>query len=243
MRILWAGGLCLILLSAALPCTGADDSEARAVVARAVKVQGGIEALQRAATASRKGKGSLFLTQETPFSCVETFHLPDQLRTSLELGRTPYVRVLDGDKGWVLQGGTTTDMSRVLLAEVREEAYVWWLVTLAPLVKEEFELTRLPEAKVNGRPASGVRASRKDRPDCALYFDKEDGHLVRIVRRARDAGVEVSKEYLYGDYKDIDGARQPTRETVLVNGAKTSEVSYSDYRLLRRADDKEFQKP
>jgi hypothetical protein len=221
----------------------ANDRAARAIVERAVREQGGADALARAVTVSRKGKGQFFLDQPVPFTTTETLSLPGRLRLNLNVGKAILGRVLNGDKGWEQVSGTVTPMGRNRLGEVQEEAYVWWIMTLVPLLKGGFDLTQLPPDKIDNRPAVGVKVVARVRPDCALYFDQQTGQLVKIARRAHEGGAAASKEYLYSDYKAIDGARLPMRETVFVNGRKFSEVSYSDYQLPRAHDEKAFSKP
>jgi hypothetical protein len=224
---------------------GDDRPAALAVVEKAIKAQGGAEGLARAAVAQRQGKGTLALSGvDYPFTTEETLNLPGQFRYRNEAGKKQLVRVINGDKGWVqAAGGMTVEMNRDRLAEQMEEAYVLWLVTLAPLVKDSFNLDVLPEVKVAGRPAAGVKVTARGRPEVAMYFDKESGVLVKITRRAREAGLEVEKEYLYSDYKDIDGVKLPTREVTTVNNRKFSEVQYTEYKLLRRSDESAFDRP
>jgi hypothetical protein len=222
----------------------ADRAAALAVVERAVKAQGGAEGLARAAVAVRAGKGILALGAEVPFTSEETLNLPTQLRVKLDVSKMQMVRVLNGDKGWQQSaGGQTLELTRERLGEVQEEAYVWWLVTLVPLLKDGFDLDVLPEIKVDGRPAAGVKVSARGRPDAALYFDKDSGRLVKIRRRARETGVEVEKEYVYSDYKDVDGVKVPGKEVVTINNRKFSEVQYAEYRFLRRPDESAFTRP
>jgi hypothetical protein len=178
------------------------------------------------------------------FTTEEIFNLPTQSRVKLEVNRTPIMEVLNGERGWKLSaGGGAIEMDRGRLAEVQEEAYVWWLTTLAPLLKDGFDLDVLPETKVNGRPASGVKVTARGRPDTSLYFDNESGLLVKIARRAKEAGVPVDKEYYYSDYKDVDGVKVPGKEIVHLNGRKFTEVQYSDYKFLRKPDESAFARP
>jgi hypothetical protein len=76
-----------------------------------------------------------------------------------------------------------------------------------------------------------------------MYFDRESGLLVKIARRAREAGLEVEKEYLYSDYKEVDVVKLPTREVTTVNNRKFSEVQYTEYKLLRRPEESAFDRP
>src|SRR5262249_26193470 len=142
--------------------------------------------------------------------------------------RAQLIVVLNGDKGWMLTGGgTAQEMNKETLSERREELYVWWLMTLTPLLKDGFELKPLADAKVNDREAAVVKVSRQGHSDLPLYSNKKSGLLVKIARRASEAGVALNKEYLYSDHKDFDGAKMPGKEIITMNGNKLSEVKFT----------------
>jgi hypothetical protein len=246
MRGLLALGLVFGLTAGTTPSVrAADRAAALALIEKAVKAQGGADRLARAAVASRGGKGALTLRgADLTFTTEEVLNLPAQIRIKNEANKTVLVRVLNGDKGWLQSaGGVTAEMPRERLVEIQEEAYVWWLVTLAPLLKDDFDLDVLPEIKVEGRPAAGVKVTARNRPDASLYFDKESGLLVKIARRARETGIELDKEYFYSDYKDVDGVKVPGKEVVHLNGRKFSEVQYSEYKFLGKPDESAFARP
>ncbi|HEY7156659.1 MAG TPA: hypothetical protein VH575_22005 [Gemmataceae bacterium] len=239
-------GIVLALLGAAAPTSGwADDrATALAVVEQAIKAHGGAEALNKMHKRSRSGEGVIRLGGEAPFKTEETVHFPDRCRMSLDVERARLIVVLNGDKGWMLTGdGTAQEMNKQTLSERREELYVWWLMTLTPLLKDGFELKPLADAKVNDREAAVVKVSRKGRSDLRLYFDKKSGLLVKIARRATEAGVALNKEYLYSDHKDFDGAKMPGKEVITMNGSKLSEVKFTRCKALDRVEDKTFDKP
>ena len=76
-----------------------------------------------------------------------------------------------------------------------------------------------------------------------LYFDTRDNLLVKGVYRSREAGVEVTKESLFADYKDFGGLKQPTKQTVSMNGKKIEDWTYESYSFPDRIDAKVFAKP
>jgi hypothetical protein len=239
-------GLVFALTTGSAPCVrAADRAAALAVIEKAVKAQGGADGLTRAAVAGREGKGTVSVPgSEATFTTEEVYNLPMQSRVKIDGNKIRIVQVLNGDRGWKLSaGGGAIEMDRASLTWTQEEAYVWWLATLAPLLKDGFELDVLPATKVNGRPASGVKVTARDRPDVSLYFDTESGLLVKIARRAKEAGVPVDKEYSYSDYKDVDGVKVPGKEVIHINGRKFSEVQYSDYKFLRKPDESAFARP
>jgi hypothetical protein len=220
-----------------------DRDKALAVVEQAIKAHGGADALNKAQTRSRTGRGELTLSGNIPFKAEEIVSLPERCRTVLEATGVRRVIVLNGDKGWMLSGGASQEMNKELLSELREEPYVWWLATLTPLQKDEFELTPLPDAKVNGEDASVLKVSHRGHVDVRMFFDKKTGLLVKIARRAREAGISLDKEYAYSDYKEYEGVKLPTKEITTVNGKKLSEVKFADYQLLSKVEDKTFDKP
>jgi hypothetical protein len=118
---------------------------------------------------------------------------------------------------------------------------------LTPLKKEGFKLAPLPEAKVEGRAAVGVRVSRKGHRDVSLYFDKESHLLLKsamTVKSVEDgSNKELKQEILYGDYKDFGGARWPTRVHIKQNGKSFLEMNFTEVRAMAKIDPKVFAEP
>src|SRR5207248_3291537 len=127
-----------------------------------------------------------------------------------ELGpqKMKQIVVVNRDQGWQVAGGATVEMERKTLAESREEGYALWLSSLVPLRREKgVQLTAVAAAKVDGKPAAGVKVSLKGRDDVTMYFDEKTGLLVRMTRNTTVAGLTAEKEYLFGDYKEVEGAQ------------------------------------
>ena len=130
------------------------------------------------------------------------------------------------------------------LKELREENYAHWLTTLLPLKKEtSLKLTPLPETKVNGKPAVGVKVSAEGRPDVSLYFDKKSHLLVKSERKTMEAGESILKEDIYSTYKEFDGVRLPTKIERWSGGKKISEITTAGYHFPRKLDESTFAKP
>jgi hypothetical protein len=221
-----------------------DRDKALEVIEKAIKAHGGADALNKAQIRSRTGEGIFSLGGETRFTTEETVDLPDRCRVVLEPQRVRIILVLNGNQGWNQPGGMTQELSKEELKLRKEELYVWWLMNLTPLRKDEFQLKPLAGAKVNGEDASVILVSRKDSPDVRLFFDNKSGLLVKIARRATEAGVSVTKEYFYSDHKEFDGVKMPTKEAIILNGnTKYSEVKFNNYKVLSRVEDKLFERP
>lgn len=245
MRTTWAAVAAVAFSGALISAREADPESTRALVERAIQAQGGDAALDRARSLSRTGAGTMTLSGSTlPFTEESILALPDRLRITVDLNKGQRITlVLNGDKGWQLVGGGVLELSKERVEEVREEAYVLWLTTLTPLLKDTYTLAPLPDAAVDGSPVAGVKVTAPGHTDAKLYFDKRTNLLVKIERRAREAGVLLTKTYLFADYQDVDGVKLPARESQLLDGKKFIERSSAKYKLIRRPDDTAFAKP
>jgi len=243
---LFAGCILLfgIALSAAPKAVAGEHEDALVLVDQAIKAHGGADALNKAQALVRTGVGTMTLFGETtPFTDEVSWSLPERLRVVMDLNKQMRMTiVVNGDKAWQSAGGPSIELSGERVTEMREEVYVIWVATLAPLKKEPFMLSVLPEIKVSGEPAIGVKVISKAKPELKLYFDKKTNLLVKIERRATQLGQKVDKEYLYSDHKEFDGVKLPTKLAELISGRKLSELTVTAYKL-KKVDDSVFAKP
>jgi hypothetical protein len=236
---------CALLLAGVPGAVSADDrGTALTVLERSIKAHGGADGLTRAQVSARSATGVVLLGGEIPFRTEVVTNLPGQVRITVEVNKAQMVTVVNPDRGWQQSaGGAALDLGKERLAEQQEEVYLRWIATLVPLLKDDFDLRSLPEAKVDGRPAAGIRAAHKGRPDIALYFDKQTNLLVKIACRAREGGVAVDKEYLFSDHKDFEGVKLQSKEVMTINDRKTAQLSYTSYKFLRKPDESAFVRP
>ncbi len=241
----WVVGF-LILLSG--PLQADDAADARAVLDEAMRAHGGADNLAKTRYLTRSAKGEISRAgKQIPFTGEAALHLPDQARWSFDLetdmGKLPVVLVINGDKGWRAGGAAVDELSKGEFDDLREEAYVNWVATLAPLSEKTFELSTLAEAKVNDQPAIGIKAKRKDRPDVKLYFNKRTGLLVKIEHASKEAGLAITKERLFSEHKLFDGVKLPTKYQELADGKKMVEWTATSYKLPAKLEESSFDKP
>ena len=116
-------------------------------------------------------------------------------------------------------------------------------MTLLPVLQDKFNVSPLPEAKVNGEAAVGFKVATKGQPDVGLYFDKKTFLLVKAEYKSKEVGLVVSKEIILSAYKDYDGLKLPTKLLFQSNGKREAEWNVTDYKFPEKVDEAAFGKP
>jgi hypothetical protein len=232
----------LVLLVAPLR---ASEKEARLLVERAIKAQGGADGLTKALQCKRTDTGTqALLGRDLPFVSKVTRSLPGKVRLQIDLDKKVKTTiVLNGETAWQTEGGPAVRLQAQRVKELQEEAYVWWLATLVPLTRTGFTLSSIPGVKVQGEDTAGVKVVRKGRAETRMYFLKRNGLLAKVERRVTEAGQGVDKEYFYSGYKDQGGVKLHTKELVKVNGRKWTEFTISDTSFPAKIEPGAYAKP
>jgi hypothetical protein len=159
--------------------------------------------------------------------------------------KVPVITVFNGDKAWVNANGKSVELNEMQMNEIKEVSYMARVGRLVVLKDKTIDLSALGEAKVNGRPALGVKVSSKGHRDIDLYFDKASGLLAKIERRAVDfmSGQEVNEERIITDYQEVDGMKTAKKAVVNRDGKKFIELEVTEVKYLDKIDDSEFAKP
>jgi hypothetical protein len=246
VSLLAVASLSVLLSLATLTNARADEKQAKQILEEVVRAHGGATSLAKLAVSSRTDTGNLYLGgKEVPFVSQVTRSLPDRVRLDMTIDKKiNTLIILNSDKAWQREGrSAAAAMGETRRLEFREEAFVWYLATIAPLAQAEFTLDSLPEMMINGELAVGLLVKRKGYADSKMWFTKRNHLLTRIERTATEAGIKVEKEYNYSSHKSFSGLTLPTKESITVNGRKFNDYTISDYKLLEKVDDKTFAKP
>ncbi len=248
-RNAWAAVAFGIALVAAAPRQSEDDKAARAILEKAILAQGGEAELAKIAASTSKLKGTVHAQgMAIAFSGEVSTQGADQARIALELEvenmKFNLTQVFNRDQGWVKFGDDTTEMDKDQLAEVREQTYAGSLTILLPLRDKGFALATVGEAKVEGRPALGIRVSRQGRRDVSLWFDKETHLLVKLETRVKDeeSGQEVAEESFLSAHEE-KGARQARKISVKRDGKPYVEAEILEIKGEEKLPDTVFSKP
>jgi hypothetical protein len=234
-------------LLAAAP--GAD--EAKGIVEKGIKAQGGADKLAKlkAGRLNAKGKGDFPMIGEQEFTIEDTWQGPDHYKTVIEMtigGQAVKItQTLNGKEGWIAVNDMVMDTPAKELAEFKEQAYAENLDRLGFIKEDGYKLDVLKEIKIDDKPAVGVVVSSKDHRDVKLYFDKDSGLLVKREHEVVDeGGNKVNQEVFFSDYKDKDGLKNAHKLLVHRSGKKFLEAEVTEIEFFdKKLDDDVFAKP
>jgi len=226
-----------------------DRAEAKALLDKAIKAMNGEAKLAKLGTASVKvkitGKDG---DKEIAVSIDAIWQGMNQYRADADIqegGRNEKgLLVLDGDKGWLKHNDRTEAAPGEVLTFLQNLFHAGRMPVLLPaLADKAYTPTILAEGKVGERAALGLLLGHKDRKDVNLFFDKENGLLLKSeVRLVGPGGKESTVEFLYGDYKDFDGVKLCGKVTIKLMD-KEFTVELNEIKPLDKVDANQFAKP
>jgi hypothetical protein len=235
----------------ALAAAAPDADQAKALVEKGIKAQGGADKLAKlkAGRLKAKGKGDFPMIGEQEFTIEDTWQGPEHYKTVIEMNvggqAVKITQTLNGKEGWMAVNEMVMDTPAKELEEFKEQAYAENLDRLAFLKEEGYKLEVLKEIKVDDKPAVGVSVAAKRHRDVKLYFDKDSGLLVKREHEVLDeSGNKVNQEVFFSDYKDKDGLKNAHKLVVHRSGKKFLEAEATDIEFFdKKLDDDFFAKP
>jgi hypothetical protein len=242
----------VLLLAAKFSSAGDDQAAAKAIVDKAVKAMGGQDKLAKLKAANTKSEGKILFPVEASYTEESVSQLPDQHRFEMELSlqalKIKQILVFNGAKGWnKLQNNKTIEMPNALVAAFQDYFYAIGLaMNPLELRHKEVMVSTVGEMKIGERDTIGIRASRKDKPEVNLYFDKETGLPAKIEFNAKDnesADKEVPHEFFFSQYKDMDGIRVATEMVWHKDGKKYLTREIKELRPVEKIDPGVFAEP
>lgn len=236
--------VCVLLQPNAAPPASERDA-VRQLVARVIESHGGREALAKRKCYYWRGEGTLWngarkcevkkqVWSKGPARLRgETDHRPqDALPFSS-------VHVLTPSGMWCSMNGRTTELPKA--ARVSIDAFYY--AGLLPLSDDsDLRITLLPDRKVSGSPAFGIRVSGLDRVPASLFFDRKTSLLTSMEAKVEVDGKTMLETLTCSDYKKFDGGLWPTKR-VRVWGKWREEITMKKLELLDDVDDEKFDKP
>jgi hypothetical protein len=251
-RFIFRGVVTALLLPlAGTTVRAADtDKDVKDIVAKAIKAKGGQANIDKYKATTSQFTGSVsIMGMEIKISGTSKDQSPDKTRQDIKMDiggqDVGITQIVNGKKGWQGTGGDLDDMDKDSLAEATEQTYGATLTDLRGLNSPSVKLTALGESKVDGKPVVGVRASSEGHRDISLFFNKDDGMLVKSESKGKDpmTGNEFKAESLFSDYKDVNGLKMPHKVKVLRDGKPFLQMQLTSVTLSESLPEKDFTKP
>ena len=170
---------------------------------------GGAEALQKVISRVQKGTLIAFGGQHFP---VDVYSKSPEKRLSvMHLANGDSVTAFDGKQGWLSVPGRVHMMSAAENAAAGMDADLYFPLHVRTLY-EKFRVD--PGEKIDGHDTYLVVGHSEAQPPLRLYFDKESGLLLRLIRYAETPLGRNPTQIDYAGYRDAKGLRVPFRWTL-----------------------------
>src|SRR5262249_315561 len=198
---------------------------------------GGADALQKVTSRAQKGTLTAFGGQHFP---VDVFSKAPGKRVSvMHLSGGDSITAFDGQQGWLSVPGRVHMMSAAENAAARIDADLYFPTHLKTLY-EKFAVSA--GEKIDGRDTYLVVGSSEGQPPLRLYFDRESGFLLRLVRYAETPLGRNPTQIDYADYRDSNGVKIPYRWTIARPGGRFT-IQVDQVQENVAIDDAKFAKP
>ena len=207
---------------------GAEDAAHRPsadpIVEKYLAAVGGLDALKKVTSRVEKGSATL-AGRQIP---IEIFaQAPNKRVSFLHLPNGDFITAYDGHSGWL---GNPGRAPRPMGPSEAEAAQLDADLYFPARLKEIFTELRVgPDDTLDGREVAMVEGLRTGKPPVRLYFDKQSGLLVRMLRYGDSALGLNPTEVDYADYRDAGGVEIPYQWTIArPNGRFTIQVDRVD---------------
>jgi hypothetical protein len=173
---------------------------------------------------------------------------PDQRATIIKfaenIGRQDAIRLFDGRNGWVSAPLSVVPQYALAGSEL-DGARIDALLSFPAQIKTALTQLRVGAPDyIDSREVHVIQGNGSRGSVATLYFDKESGLLVRMVRFGSSPIGRAPTQVDYSDYRDVPGAgiKMPFRWTFgWLNGRDTIELK--EVRVNVAIDARVFQKP
>jgi hypothetical protein len=248
------GTVRFLLLLRLLSDGSTDDDpaleKARLIIRQAITAKGGKERLERLQAWHIRYEERFFGDGKESKETGDAFEHLAKGRARYEVA-PDHVTVVNGDRGWIKKGDKVDAMPAGQLAGFQEylkgkEA----ILTLLPLLTDEWQLASVGEKDIDGSPADAIHVMRKGGWTATTYWDKKTHLLVKAEyahkrldepdEAKRKATIRVS---VFKDHRPYAGLLFHTKVEAFSGGRRTGEVVFSAVEISERLSDALFGEP
>jgi hypothetical protein len=186
----------------------ANLPKADAILDKYLAAMGGADALQKIKTRVQKGNIDAFGGQ---FPIEVYSEAPEKRLSITHLQSGPSVTAFNGEVGWLTTPGGVHRMSGAENEAARIDASLYFPIQVREMY-QEFKVHTGEE--IAARPTIQVEATGTGKPSMRLFFDQENGLLLRMIRYAETPLGKNPTQIDYADYRDTEGVKIPYRWTL-----------------------------
>lgn len=228
--------------------SAADDPAA--IVDKAIKAMGGEEKLAKSKAEQWKAKGTIdMMGMKMAYNADYFFQKPGQMRFDIAMEvmgmKIAFSAATDGKVCWEKMGDMLREMEAKKAKAFGDQVYSMSLCGLLPLKDKECKLAMADEIKIDGKEAIGIKATRKDRRDVTMYFDKKTGLLAKCSSTVWDefSDKDILQETFLVDFKEKDGMKYFGKIVIKRDGKDFITEEFSEQKSVEKFDAKTFAKP
>jgi len=190
-----------------------------------VESLGGAERLTRLTSFVAAGTYSGYDTDQAKVPVDIFAHAPSQRAVIVHTSLGDSVRTYDGRAGWIAAPDRPLPLMALTggnLDGAKTEA----MLSFPAQLKQAFSPWRVGETTLDDRDVQVLRGTPAGQAPVTLYFDKQSGLLVRLVRLVDTPVGRVPTQIDLADYRDVAGVKLPFRWiSTWTNGRSTTQLS------------------
>ena len=213
------------LIGDASPRTPSADQ----VFDKYIQALGGAQQLSKLTSFVAKGTYEGFDTGEENAPVEIYAKAPNQLTAIVRIPQGDSVRTFDGRSGWSTSTGTLLPLPVLVMAGGNlDGAKLDAELCFPAQIKQTLAQWRtgFPTTVIDDKGVEVVQGTSPGKTPVKLYFDKDSGLLVRLVRYTATAIGLNPVEIDYSDYRAVAGVKMPFHWTVSwTDGRSTTELS------------------
>jgi predicted Zn-dependent peptidase len=174
-----------------------------------------------------------------------TMALPDKMSNKMTMMMGEMMQAFDGTNGWMTMGGNTMDMPPQQVEAMKKQGTLHPLNVFQNFEKPEYVVYYFKSDKVSDQPAHVlIVRSATSSTTAKWYIDSTSSMLVKLVARGGGfgGGMQEAEQFFY-DFRSADGVMMPFKTTIMVDGKRQAEMTYSSIKMNAGVKADSFKKP
>jgi hypothetical protein len=217
-----------------------DAQKPREIITAAIVAKGGKGRLRQLPAWHIKYRETFLRNGKKTIEIGDAYEHLARNQARYQIGPDDFI-VVNGKQGWIKKGDKVTALTAGQVTDFQEyfkgkEA----MLTLLPLLTDEWQVSLLGDKEVAGRTATGLRITRK-KWTATTYWDKESHLLVcaeyphkRLIEPDDGKRKATMREARFSDFKDFEGILFHTKLVAFSAGKQSGEVEFTAIELMKQ---------